>query len=250
MRPGAARTLAWLGTVLGAALALRSAGTDALSAPPLASVAELTAWADDRGPAASAVSLVRLLAEATAWYVLGLSALHGLAGTLRSPTGARVADAVSLPAARRLVHAGLGVGLVAATTVAPAGADTAERGTARMVPVLVPAAAAATATPGPDRGTATMRPVPAPARPTVTAAPPVIPSPVPPSTWRVGPGDSFWTIATEVLADAWGRPPGDREIDPYWRALVERNRPRLVDPDDPDLLHPGQVLELPPPPPG
>jgi hypothetical protein len=31
-----------------------------------------------------------------------------------------------------------------------------------------------------------------------------------------------------------------------WRRLVEVNRPRLVDPANPDLLYPGQVLVLPP----
>jgi hypothetical protein len=238
----ARRAFAWFATVLGAALLLRFSGTGALSAPPLTSLAELTAWVDDRGPAAAAVSVARLLAEVTAWYVLGVSAVHGVAGTVRSPAASRAADALTLPAIRRLVHAGLGVGLVAATTVAPAGAGTPERGTARMVPVLAPAGAA----PAGD-GTATMRPAPAPVRPVVAPAP--SPAPAPPATWRVEPGDSLWSVAAEVLADAWGRPPSDREIDPYWRAVVERNRPRLVDPADPDLLHPGQVLELPPPPP-
>jgi nucleoid-associated protein YgaU len=32
----------------------------------------------------------------------------------------------------------------------------------------------------------------------------------------------------------------------YWAQLVDANRDRLVDPDDPDLLLPGQVLVLPP----
>ncbi|MFP5322935.1 MAG: LysM peptidoglycan-binding domain-containing protein, partial [Acidimicrobiia bacterium] len=59
-------------------------------------------------------------------------------------------------------------------------------------------------------------------------------------------GDSFWTIAEETVSDALARPATDDEVDPYWRRLVEANRARLVDPADPDLLHPGQVLELPP----
>jgi hypothetical protein len=241
----ARRALAWFAVVLGAALLLRFAGTGALSAPPLTSLAELTAWVDDRGPAAAAVSVARLLAEVTAWYVLGVSAVHGVAGTVRSPAASRAADALTLPAIRRLVHAGLGVGLVAATTVAPAGAGTPERGTARMVPVLVPAGGAPA-----GGGTATMRPTPVPAHPVVTPAPSPAPAPpAPPATWRVEPGDSLWSVAAEVLADAWGRPVSHREIDPYWRAVVERNRPRLIDAADPDLLHPGQVLELPPPPP-
>lgn len=247
MRSAPGRTLVWLAALLATALTLRLAGTGLLSAPPLSSLAELTAWADERGPAAAAVSVVRVLAEVTAWYVLAVSALYGLAGAVRSPIAARAVDALTLPAARRLVHAGLGVGLVATTAVAPVAAGTTEGGTARMVPVLAPAGAPAKDA---GSGTAAMRPAPAPARPVLAPTPPATtPAPVAPTTWRVEPGDSFWSIAAEVLADAWGRPPSDREIDPYWRALVERNRPRLLDPADPDLLHPGQVLELPPPPP-
>jgi nucleoid-associated protein YgaU len=50
-------------------------------------------------------------------------------------------------------------------------------------------------------------------------------------------GDSFWSIAVEEA--------GERELVRYWRALIEANRDRLVDPSNPDLLHPGQVLRLP-----
>jgi len=62
-------------------------------------------------------------------------------------------------------------------------------------------------------------------------------------------GDSFWTIAKDALADAWGRPPSDREITPYWRQVVDANRDRLAPPHDPNLIYPGQVFELPPTPP-
>ena len=31
----------------------------------------------------------------------------------------------------------------------------------------------------------------------------------------------------------------------YWRRLIEANRGRLVDPDDPDLVLPGQRFVLP-----
>jgi nucleoid-associated protein YgaU len=64
--------------------------------------------------------------------------------------------------------------------------------------------------------------------------------------WSVEPGESFWSIAVEVLADRWGRIPTDGEVGPYWRALVEANADRLVT-GDPDLLYAGQVLVLPAP---
>jgi nucleoid-associated protein YgaU len=65
----------------------------------------------------------------------------------------------------------------------------------------------------------------------------------------VQPGDHLWAIAEGELHRAWGRPPSDRKIDPYWRTLVEQNRNRLHDPSNPDLLFPGDRITVPSPPP-
>lgn len=73
----------------------------------------------------------------------------------------------------------------------------------------------------------------------------------PPDGWTVMAGDSFWSIATELLADragTAGRPPAERDVRRYWLQLIETNRDRLADPANPDLLIPGQQLRLPPPP--
>jgi nucleoid-associated protein YgaU len=53
-------------------------------------------------------------------------------------------------------------------------------------------------------------------------------------------------VAEAELGRRLGRVPTDEETDPYWRALVEANRDRLVDPDNPDLIFSGQQLVLPP----
>jgi hypothetical protein len=66
----------------------------------------------------------------------------------------------------------------------------------------------------------------------------------------VRPGDSFWSIAATVLQEAWGRPPTDAEIDPYWLVLMAANGRALLRPDIPDLIYAGQVFALPVPPPG
>lgn len=58
----------------------------------------------------------------------------------------------------------------------------------------------------------------------------------------VAPGEHFWGIAEEVVAQ---RPDAGLEVAHYWRLLVEANRDRLVDRDNPDLIHPGQELVLP-----
>lgn len=73
-------------------------------------------------------------------------------------------------------------------------------------------------------------------------------TPAPSGSWAVRPGDHFWAVAEDVLARAWGRPPTGAELAPYWRSVVEANRARLRDPRNPDLLFPGQVLAVPPPP--
>ena len=101
---------------------------------------------------------------------------------------------------------------------------------------------------------------------TTTTSPPPTPAPVTPeepapgpaaaptqsegtiperATWEVEPGDHLWSIAERTLAEAWGREPTDREITRYWSTLIDHNRQALVDPDNPDLIHPGQVFELP-----
>jgi nucleoid-associated protein YgaU/DNA-binding SARP family transcriptional activator len=59
-------------------------------------------------------------------------------------------------------------------------------------------------------------------------------------------GDNFWSIAERALAGPWGRAPSDGEIAPYWRQLIELNRPRLAPPGDPDLIYPGQRFLTPP----
>lgn len=58
-------------------------------------------------------------------------------------------------------------------------------------------------------------------------------------TWTIRPGDSFWSIAEEVTQGS--------AAGAYWSRLVQANRDRLVEPDDPDLLFPGQSVVLPPP---
>jgi nucleoid-associated protein YgaU len=61
-------------------------------------------------------------------------------------------------------------------------------------------------------------------------------------------GDNFWTIARTRLAEVRGRRAADlsdREIAVYWVTVVEANRGRLRS-GDPDLIYPGEVVELPP----
>jgi len=56
-------------------------------------------------------------------------------------------------------------------------------------------------------------------------------------------GESFWTIAVELVEASGG---GDlAEVTSTWSALIDANADRLVEPGNPDLLHIGQTLLVP-----
>ena len=68
-----------------------------------------------------------------------------------------------------------------------------------------------------------------------------------PGSISVAVGDSFWSIAEQLVLNHLGRAPDDDEVLEPWLALIDANRDRLLDPDNPDLIYPGQVLRPPPP---
>jgi nucleoid-associated protein YgaU len=72
-----------------------------------------------------------------------------------------------------------------------------------------------------------------------------VPAPELPGTWPVERGDHLWSIAAETVTDALGTAEDTAVLD-YWQRLITSNQERLVDPANPDLLFPGQVLVLPP----
>ncbi len=67
----------------------------------------------------------------------------------------------------------------------------------------------------------------------------------PTRTWTVEPGDHLWHIAQATLAADLGHSPTDTETFGYWRRLIDANRSHLVDPNNPDLILPGQQLDVP-----
>ncbi|MEX2621574.1 MAG: hypothetical protein WD250_15260 [Egibacteraceae bacterium] len=62
--------------------------------------------------------------------------------------------------------------------------------------------------------------------------------------YEVVAGDNLWVVAEAALAADWGRAPSVTEVARYWRAVTDHNRSRLRS-GDPDLIHPGELLELP-----
>lgn len=82
-------------------------------------------------------------------------------------------------------------------------------------------------------------PAPPPSR---TPRPPTVPRPAAAeTTYVVVAGDCLWSIAARRL----GPSATNAAVDSAWRRIYERNRAAVG--DDPNLIHPGLVLTLPPP---
>jgi len=58
--------------------------------------------------------------------------------------------------------------------------------------------------------------------------------------------DNLWTISEERLEDDLGRDATDPEVGPYWLEVIDANQDRYVQPGNPNVIHLGQVLVLPP----
>lgn len=228
------------------ALAALIAAGRRLPAPPVTSWGAASDWYLTVGPATAAVSALRLVAVIVAgWLLIAASAELLAWATARS--GARaLADLIAPRSLQRVVHGLAGLSLTAGLTATAPSAGTPagpEQGVATMH--LLEGEA------GRGSGTATMSladdrpeaPAPAPAEPAAPAALPQADEVI------VAPGDSLWSIAEEALLDARGtdRPPSDAEVARYWRRVIEANRLALVDPSNPDLIYPGQVIALPSP---
>ena len=210
-----------------------------LAAPARLTWAELDRWYLEVGPAAAAMSVLRLAGLlAAAWLVL-VSALQLLAAGGARPHLTVLADRIA-PRFLRSVACGaaslsLGIGLGG-----PAVAGAPPPSTAVMVPLDGPTTSTSpTTTTTAPAATTTTAPV-----TTATTTPPAATPPAPPTRTApqhdevvVEPGASFWSIAEDEA--------GGRDVGTYWRALIALNRERLVDPANPDLLYPGQVLRLP-----
>lgn len=259
---------------------LGQVGAGSLSIP-LGSAQELDRWIQDTAPTIMAIALVRLAAMATCSYlgvVLGLTMLADLAGWRQLAASLRRATPAML---RHGASGGLKLGFAAGALLGPAAPVAATSRGVHDEPPPPGIAIMSKLDPGDERpaiatdgATATMiqlapgdplppvpvtapeppaAPQPEPELPREPAAPAVgpdleAPAPTSDDTWVVEGGDSFWSIAEEIVTSrSPGGPPADEEIARYWRQLIAANRDQLAAPDHPDLLLPGQTLVLPSP---
>jgi hypothetical protein len=65
-----------------------------------------------------------------------------------------------------------------------------------------------------------------------------------PASYTVVAGDHLWAIAGRRLTEVRGQVPDEGEHARYWVRLVDANRGRIRS-GDPDLIFPGEVIELP-----
>jgi len=259
---------AWCAAIGGALWLLGHTGP-ALGAPPIThGLAATRAWAAGRDAPTIVMAGVRLCGLALGWYLLAATAV-GVASRL-SRYGPLIAatDAWTIPALRRLLAATAGsllVALPAGVAPASASAPAAVQAVAAGPPAVQAVATGPPAAPPDDPPL--LQPLPPQTAPT-TSTPPSPPRPLAPAAapavatagttggppastarsgpvmWTVRPGESFWSITTELLVSRLGRPPTDAEIVPVWHQLIELNRSRLRVPTDPGLIFEGQQLVI------
>jgi nucleoid-associated protein YgaU len=228
-------------------------------------------WLAGAPDAALATASGALLWVVAVWIAIGLTAGAGarLPGTVGRLSG-RCARVVVPQVLLRVIIGSTGLGLLAAPAAhaaAPAEARppaaVSTQASASAAQSWLPGATPPTDTPLPSAGavsfadtvladtvlagTSLAGTVPAPTWPVGANAgrSPALPPPTPPtsdsSTQRVRPGDSLWLLAARRL----GTHAGDHDVAHYWPQIYAANRSVIG--DDPSVIHPGQVLNLPAP---
>jgi len=242
-----------------AAVALQFTGRGVLAAPPLTEPSRWAAWLEGRDPVIAAFAIVRVAALVVLWYLMAVTAVGLLLRAGGAVRMVAVADRLTIAPVRRALAGAVSLGLASSGLLAIATP-------ASRLPVAAAAQGAATTTSitststtststtststtmSDGAGTVTMHQL-APSEP-IPAPSPAVPSTDSgrtPDRWTVVTGQCFWSIAERVLAAHLGHEPGAAEIVPYWRRLIDANRSVLAHRDNPDLIFPGQVFEVPAP---
>lgn len=280
MRGRAGPLVAWVLGLAAATALLHAVGSGPLAPPPL-EPAGWMAWAQARDPLVATVAVLRMVALALSWYLVGTTAIGIVARLVCAARLVRVADALSVPGLRRLLQGALGVSLATAmVTATPPGAsaqqlnppigisvtqagEEASGAQAEVVQVDVGRddAGDSSAPSSPQE----MRPLPLELLQEIGTEPidhtvgrgATVDAPAAGDLASgaehasgaddhvVVSGESLWTIARDVLASRSEEAPTDGEVAGYWHRVIEANRDRLDDPDNPDLIFPGQSLTLP-----
>jgi hypothetical protein len=240
--------------------------TVGLEGAPALTWSSVEDWYQHAGATGLAAATLWMAATATvAWVVIG-SSLQLLATCTARPGVGLLADVLSPSFVRRLGRAGVTMATAAGLVVGPVVSAEADDPPGIATMEALDAEEGTTSVPLPSSPSRTVPTTTAPTTSLTTTAgteapgaPPPAPPPSVPSQperaptsassggrYVVAPGDCFWSIAERVLTDHAGVDVAERLLIEYWHRLILHNRGRLVAPDNPDLLYPGQVLLLPP----
>lgn len=227
--------------IAAAIVALHHLGGGMLALPSSRSTSAVGDWAQQRDPVTVGFAVLRLVALVVAYHLAATTAI-GLAGRIMSlPGWVRAAEAWTFPPLRttwgRMAGLGLSATAVLTAPVPPSTAASLPDATMKVVEASPP---------GPP-GSATIQVVDGRAAPTAEATTTVEPRAdtiieATAEQHEVRAGDHLWAIAETRISDHLGRPATDAEVGDYWRRLIGAN-PQVV---DPDLIHPGQLITVPP----
>ena len=194
-------------------------------------------WWESVGTASAAITIVHLVASVGFAYVALVATLVTVADAFRLGALRHTVLRAATPGLRRTLTAGAFVAaatapaladesMIVVTDIGSAPPSVTEIVVHDLGPVPVPSTAAWLESPDS----------------TGTAQPPEFTALATTDRWLVEPGDNLWAIAETVVAERT-ETPSQGSVDAYWRALLTANADRLV---DPDLIMPGQILDLPP----
>ena len=223
--------------IFAAAIAIGVAAIPSAAGGPLSDPMSFLVWWDSVGTASAAITIVHLFAIAGFAYVAVVAALVAVADIFRLGALRHTVLRAATPRLQRTLTAGA---FVAVSAAAPAIADE----SSIIITDIGSAALSITEIVLHDVG-----PVPVPDRRSIRVArhqpatpPQELTAPSTTDRWLVEPGDNLWAIAETVIAER-SATPNRGSVAAYWSALLTANADRLV---DPDLIMPGQILDLPP----
>lgn len=216
------------------------------------STGDVGAWLTTSAPEDVIAALLRVAALGGAYWLVVSTLLYALARASRLPAAVRGAAWVTLPIVRRV--ADRAVAVTVATSLVGGSAPAALAGVGGAAPAELPGAPLREeVVRGPDSAVPFGQPLP----PSLT--PESLPEPgsadraddpgeASGGAHVVAPGEHLWAIAAADLAEDSPREASRldaEEIAPHWREVVEDNRGQLRS-GDPDVIFPGERIELPP----
>lgn len=266
--------LGWLGSLVAGIVLFTVVGSGPLEAPPLGQPSAWGDWAAARDPFVAVAAVLRLVVLALAWYLVAVTTVGLVARLTRAARLVRIADALSIPVVRHVLRGALGLTLAAGVVASSSGTVPAS---ARAAPGPSPTATAVAVGPDERPGRDTepsghdtermveLGPPGASTRASDEDAPQDVeargedgsktgPAPDPEADdapvaaageHEVVAGEHLWSIAADHLAAHLDHDASEAEVAAHWRRLIEANRDRLANPDDPDLIFPGQRFVLP-----